>query len=416
MRLIPILLPLLTLLACKEDALGPDPEGLPPIGDTGAETGAAGDSADTADSAAPAAEGCRAEQQAADRDRLVVASFPYTAAGGQSDSWGAFTLDEAGQLQEGARFELGRTGWGQVSFTPDGEVGLVAQEDGSLGVFRALGPGEVEVVHAAYTGDFYASAALTDASGEWVWIVDGNWAENGGGIYRAAIDCDDGSLGLAERLLEAKLPADLLFLRQRLDRAVLAGREADGAPAGDDASLLELGESLGVLGGADAFGDDEATVSDAAITWDDRYALIGDYSGFSGIPNRVAVVAVADDGLQAVQQIEADDPVALVASPHNDLVLVVSGYSNALFVLAYDPDSATPFSLQGEPAYQGADPQLPSAASLLARGSLKGLVILAENQGLRRVQLEGDGVVNDLGLSSFGSGYDRIPGAVGVQP
>ncbi len=400
---------LLSLSACEPDDLDRhDP------GDLKDDT--ALDTADTGD-APPVAEGCRAEPGAADRDRLVMVSYPYGADGSQAVSWGVFTLSTDGALTDsGARVDMGRGYGGHVAFTPDGSIGMVAQDDGTLGVFEAIGAGEVRVLQEAWDGGFYASAVVSDPSGEHAWIVDGNWAENGGGLYRAEIDCTTGELSGATRVLEAKLPAWMGFTHHRLDRALLVGREAAGASAGEDAFLLEPGESPSILAGADAFGDDEAIFAGAALSFDDQTLLIGDNSFFSGLPNRVAVAAVTDDGLEPLQVLEdIDDPIDIVASPFGDKALVLSGYSDALFVLDYEPGAAAPYSYAGEPSYDGASPQLPTAADQVTRGPWKGLVILTENQGLRMVQFA-QGSVTDLGLSSFGSGLDSIPGAIGVQP
>ncbi len=395
--------------ACDPDGLGRhDPGTLPD--DTAADTG-------SADTGSPVAEGCRATPQPADRDRLVMVGYPYAASGAQAQSWGVFTLSADGGIQDsGSRVEMGRGYGGHVAFTPDGSIGMVAHDDGSLGVFEAQGADQVRVIHGSLEGAFYASAVISDPSGEWAWIVDGNWVENGGGLYRAPIDCDSGEIGPAERVLEAKLPAWLGFMHGRLDRALLVGREAGGAGGGEDAFLLEPGEAPVVLGGADAFGDDEAIFAGAALSFDDATLLIGDNSFFSGLPNRVAVAAVSAAGLEPLQVLEdIDDPVDIVASPYGDMAVVLSGYSNALFVLDYQAGAAQPYSLAGELDYHGGAPQLPTAAAMVSRGPLKGLVLLTENQGVRRVRFS-QGELTDLGLSEFGSGLDFIPGAIGLQP
>ncbi len=405
---------LLCLVALVQPACDPDRPGRHDPGelkdDTGPDTG-------LLDTGTPPADGCRAQPQAADRDRLVMVAYPYGSDGSQARAWGVFTLSTDGELADsGTRVDMGRGYVGHVAFTPDGSIGMVAQDDGSLGVFEAVSAGEVRVIHAQLDGGFYASAVASDPSGEWAWIVDGNWAENGGGLYRASIDCDTGELGSAERVLEAKLPAWMGFLHGRHDRALLVGREPAGASAGEDAALLEPGELPSVLAGADLFGDDEAIFAGAALSFDDATLLVGDNSFFSGIPNRVAVGAVSDDGLRPLQVLDGiDDPVDIVASPFADRALVLSGYSDALFVLDYEAGAAEPYGFAGELSYSGGSPQLPTAADQITRGSLKGLVVLTENQGLRRVQFS-DGGVTDLGLDGFGSGLEWIPGAIGIQP
>ncbi len=401
----------LLLSACDPDGPSRHDPGTRPD-DTQLDTGPV----DT-DTGTPPAEGCRAQPQAADRERLVVVGYPYGSDGSQAATWGVFTLTTDGEIEHGGtRFDMGRGYSGHVAFTPDGSIGMVAHDDGTIGVFEALSASEVRVIHAQLAGDFYASAVVSDPSGEWAWIIDGNWAENGGGLYRATIDCDDGSFGTPVRVIEAKLPAALLRFHQRHDRALLIGREAAGAASGEDAFLLELGADPEVLGGADTFGDDEAIFAGAALTFDDAHLLIGDNASWSSFPNRVAVAVVSDSGLEAVQVLEdVDDPVDIVASPFDGAALVISGYSDAIFVLDYQPGAAAPFSHGGELSYVGSSPQLPTAAAVVERGSQKGLVVVTENQGLRRVQF-GQDSVTDLGLESFGSGLEYIPGAVGLQP
>lgn len=372
---------------------------------------------DTDDTGSPPTEGCRATPQDADRDRLVMVSFPYGADGSQATTWRVFTLDREGALADSeATLEMGRGYGGHVAFTPDGSIGMVAHDDGTLGVFEAVGAAEARVIHARLAGDFYASAVVSDPSGESAWIIDGNWPNNGGGLYRAAIDCDSGEFGPVTRVLEAKLPAWLGYLHGQHDRALLVGREAGGANAGEDAFLIEPGEAPAVLAGADLFGDDEAIFAGAALSFDDATLLVGDNSMFSGVPNRIAVGAVTADGIAPLQVLEnIDDPIDIVASAWGDRALVLSGFSDALLALSYEPGAAAPYRNLGELSYTGGSPELPTAADQVTRGPLKGLVVLTENQGLRRVRFE-QGAVTDLGRFTFGSGLEWIPGAIGVQP
>jgi hypothetical protein len=400
---------LLVPLACSS------PEG---DDDSGTDDDDSGVTDDDDDDDGPVWDGCRAERQAADRDRLVVVSLPYGAGAEQASTWAAMTLTADGALlDDGARFEMGRAMGGEVVFTPDGQVGLVAQEDGSVGVFLASTDGTLEVVHEAFSGDFYASSVVVEPSGERAWIVDGNWVENGGGIYEVAIDCDDGTLGAPQLVVEAKLAGGLLLDPTVMDRAVLVAHEVPGAEVGDDAVMLAWGGEPAALGGADAFGDDEAWVSAAAVTPDGAYVLLGDNSMFNQQPNRVAVVGVEGDTLVAVQVLDnVEDPMDIVPSPFHDAALVVSGYGDALFVLDLDPVDPEPYAYAGEMDYRGARPALPASASLVTRGDLRGLVLVTENQGVRAVQFHGGGEVEDLGMAVEGDGYEAITGALGIQP
>lgn len=408
------MLPLLLALACSapDEDSGKDRAGRPG-GDTGDDDGGdtGGDDTGGVDDTGVVGEGCRATPAPADADRLVVVSLPYSASGGSSDAWAALTLTAAGDLRDdGVRFELGRAVFGEVAFTPDGTVGVAPLEDGSLGAFL-VEDGVPTVLHAGFgEGGFYASRVVADPSGEAMWVVDGNWAENGGGLYRVPVSCEDGTLGRGERVLEAKLPADLLWLAT--DRAVVVGRDVPGMEAGDDAGLLAWGDAPALLDGEDVFGDDEAIVADAALAGGGAHLLVSDYSAFSGIENRVAVAAVEGDALRAVQVVDVYDPVAIAPSPYGDYVLVSSGYGDAVVGMTYDAEAEAPLGTPREVL----SVELPAALAVVARGTLAGRVLVAENQGVRMAQVGPAGELEDLGRTEVGSGMDAIPGALGVQP
>ncbi len=377
----------IVLLACT-----PDPDPGKQLDASPGDSGKPGDTADTGE--APTYEGCRATPGAADRDRVVVVSLPYGSGGAQAKTYALLTLSASGELSDrGTRFEMGRAYSGEVVFTPDGSLGLVPQDDGSVGVFLADGT----VVDPGF-GEFYASKVVVDPSGEFAWVVDGNWANNGGGIYRVDIDCTTGELTGETRVIEAKLPADIVV---RDGMAVVAGLEVPGSAAGDDAALLSWGDSIEFVAGVDAFGDDEAIVTDAH--WNGDYLFIADYSEFSGVPTRVAVVDTRDQ-LDAYAVVDVEDPVALV--PAGDLVLVISGYGDAVFAISADG---------GTSAARVASSELPGGGVVVSRGALDGLVLVAEVSGLRTLRVEGS-TVTDEGVFSLGGGYTGITGAVGVQP
>ncbi|MFT3769193.1 MAG: hypothetical protein QM820_27455 [Minicystis sp.] len=363
--------------------------------------------------------GCARVPGPADGPRKVVVALPYDADGNGAKTWEVLDLDATGALAKtGATFEMGRAPWGQIAFTPDGKVGIAVHGDGTLGVFRFDGGGAPAVVHAAFKGSFYAGTVIVDPSGDGAYVLDPNWRNNGGGLYRVSIGCD-GTLTDLGLVAPSKLAYGLVRLGQTPDRAVLAAADVLASEAGDSAHLLDLGGSApALLGGAAAFPDDEAIVSAIARTHDDRFVLIGDNSEFASVPNRVAVVAVNGGGLAQAQTLTpVEDPFSIVTSPFDNAAIVVSGYGNALFALGYDPDNATaPFTVKGQVTYVGKKPQLPGDAIVVERGALRGLVVLAENDGVRRVRFEQDGQITDLGLFSLGAGVENIPGAIGVTP
>jgi hypothetical protein len=357
----------------------------------------------------------------ADAARSVVVSHPYDASGQPSSDFEVLALATDGTLSRpGAHFSLGATSLGHIAFTPDGRVGLVAEDDGTLGVFGLDASGAPTVIDASYKGSFYASGVMVGPSGSTAYVLDDEWRDNGGGIYALDIRCD-GSLANERLVTPSKLAGGLDFLPNDPSRALLAATDVLNSPAANNADLLKWGEPPELLSGAPAFPDDEAIVSSLGVTHDGRYALIGDNNQFYSsqtLQNRVAVVAVANDTLNALQILTPiDDPYDIVTSPFDDGAIVVSGFGNAIWQVGYDASSpSAPFQLQGELAYQGTSPQLPGDAVSIRRGPLSGLVLIAENTALREVSFAANGAVTDLGPYSLGSGTDSIPGAIGVQP
>jgi hypothetical protein len=352
-----------------------------------------------------------------DHVRKVVVSHPYAADSTPASISEVLDLSPDGALSfTGVTFALGRSVGGQMAFTPDGLVGMVADENGALGVMRFDESGAATVVHEAFTGSFYAGAVVVEPSGDTALVLDPNWRENGGGLYRVRIACD-GTLVDEGLVAAAKLPKALAWLDAR-GMAVLAAADVLGSAPGDDAHLIGVSPMPEVVAGVDAFGDDDAIVSAAAATHDGKYVLIGDNNAFSVTPNRVAVVAVANGALEATQLLSPiDDPVALATSPFGDAALVLSGFANAIVELGYDPANiAEPFEVRGELSYAGAPPELPSSVVTIQSGGLLGLSLVTEVASIRQVRFERSGTVTDLGTFSFGEGTDRIIGSIGVQP
>jgi hypothetical protein len=390
------------LLACGDDSGG------------GADGGAVDAPTVDADLAADAAV-CTRTPGPANATRRIVVSHPYAAGSAPSSAWEVLDVDPSGALSRPDRtFTMGRAIIGTIAFTPDGQVGVVAQDDGSVGVFTLDANGTPTVVAAKLTYGFYATGVVMDPDGSRAYVIDTNWRENGGGVSVIGLDCAGNPSDLG-KLFDSKLPAALAFTGD--GRAVLAATDVDGSTAGDDVDLLTWGAAPSFVDGVDAFGDDEAIVAGAALTHDGKFFLVGDNSQFASVPNRVAVVGVGPAGLTATQVLSPiEDPVAIVASPYDDAALVVSGFGNAFFHLSYAPGAAPPFALVGQLAYQGAKPQLPAGAVMIDRGALTGRVFVAENLGVRVVQFHQGAAPTDEGLFSLGSGTEQVTGAIGVTP
>lgn len=341
-----------------------------------------------------------------------VVSHPYDVDGGTSNAYEVLTLSEDGRLTAGPSFEMGRAQLSRIAFTPDGRVGIAPQEDGSLGVFRLGDDGRPTVVHRAFHGSFFASAVIMHPSGESAWVLDSQWAMHGGGIYGIRIQ-PNGALRDDGLLVEAKLPYGMLSMPGCQHRFVLSSHDILDSPKTTGLHLVDLVEAPRRLASVDVFGDHDAIMSSMAITSDGRYVLVGDSNGYSGVPNRIAVVSLEGDRPTMIQAFTPIlDPVAIVASPFGGPVLVVSGFGDAVYVLDYDPeDRYAPFSYRGELDYVGERPGLPSCAVCVEEGRLAGHVLIAENGGLRQLDFvpSGEGVI-DRGLHEL----ETAAGAVGI--
>lgn len=371
--------------------------------------------ANGADSSMPpdGASGCPRTAAPADRARHIVVSHPYTAASEPSPRFEVLDVSPAGVITRPNRtFDLGRASFGNIEFTPDGEVGLVALEDGKLGVFRLDAAGVPTVVHAGLTGSFYATGVVMDPRGDRAWILEGNTRENGGGVYLVTIGCD-GAITDHGLVAPAKLPGAMVFAG---DRAVLAAGDAfDGSTAGHDVQLLDL-EGKARIGGADAFGDDDAIIGGAALTSDGDTFLVGDVSGFANVPNRVAIVGVTSTGLTPISVVTPlENPEGIATSPFGDVAIVTSAFGDAIFVLDTGGTNGA-WRNRGEVTYAGADPMLPGDLTMITRGSLRGHVFVHEVSSIRHLAFRDAGVVEDLGSFQYGAGVENIGGVIGVTP
>ncbi len=381
--------------------------------------GCGGDSGEVVPDGAPepdAPGACARQPAAADRTRYVVVARPYDVNGDSSPLFEVLELSSAGALTRfdpPRMFELGnRTPFGVIAFTPDGEVGLVAMDNGDLGVFRLDASGIPTVVHASFDGAFYASRVIVDPAGDRAWVVDENTRPNGGGVYQVAIGCD-GTLTDGGLVAAARSPGGLGFVGTR---AVLAARDVLDSPTGDDLHVLDLADPAARLGGGDAFGDDDQAFSGFALSRDGALAFIGD-SNFAG-PNRVAIASVTDTGASMMAVIpNITDPSAIAASPHGDVVVVSSSQPPGEGIYVLDtggPNGA--WRNRGEITYDGPAAQLPGDMTTIDRGALAGSVLVSELSTVRRVVFAADGSVTDAGSLAFGEGLDSIGGAIGVTP
>ncbi|MCD6497827.1 MAG: hypothetical protein J7M25_05910 [Deltaproteobacteria bacterium] len=363
--------------------------------------------------------GCHSDPGPGNKERFIVVSHPFTANGQDSSEYETATLAKDGTVAfTGNQFQMGKSSDARIVFTPDGKVGIVPQIDGTLGAFTIDESGQVQVTHAAFSGSFYASSLVMDPTGDRVYLLDSQWRNNGGGIYSVRINCD-GTLADEGLVAPAKLAYAMVLLKDQSGRAIVYATDILSSEAGKDAHMLQWqGATPTLLTSAPLFGTDEAIVSSAAVTDDGTYFLVGDNCGFCTSDNRVGIMAIGSNSLTLVDVLTSiEDPMDIQVSPYNNAAIVVSGFGNAVFGLAYDPtNQAHPFTNQGEITYNGQSPQLPARSVMLTRGPLRGTLYLAENMGIRVLRFESNGGVTDVNMISSGSGTDRVVGSIGVQP
>jgi hypothetical protein len=346
----------------------------------------------------------------------VVVSHPFLGPGQKGKGYEVLELSAEGALAKtGKSFEMRTTVYGEIVFTPDGKLGFVVQEDGTLGVF-SLADGEPKVLHEGYNPGTYVTRAVMGPEGDRLYLLNGQWRENGGGVYAVKIGCDD-TLTNEGLLAASKLPGALAFVPGKPGVALLAAVDVLDSTAAHSAHQLDLGGKT-LQGGADAFGDQDAIVASAVVTGDGAFGLISDVSEFSGVPNRIAVVALGASVTPVQVITPVDNPVSMLASPFNNRILVASGYGNALRSLRPTPSSSSgQFVDDGALTYKGKKPQLPGDMVMVGRGKLRGRVLLSEVDGVRQVQFaQDDAPPADLGLFDLQGGVESIPGAIGVQP
>jgi hypothetical protein len=336
--------------------------------------------------------------------RRVVVAHPYAA--NQTD-FEVLELSADGTLApQGAHFTMGRASSGTIVFTPDGELGFAVHDDGTIGVFRLDADGSPEVLNPAFAATGMASRLVVSPDGRWLYVLDTEFREVGGGVFRVEIGCEDDSLTDRGLFIPSKLPAALWTAGSSV---LLASADVDGSSAGEDLHLLGSGESPARVSGVAAFPDTDAIIGGAVRTDDGRFVLLGDTNGFSDSNRRVAVVELSGETLSRRAILNnIEDPLSIVASPMNDLALVVSGFGNALIVLER---SGSSYRSLGELAYEGQAPRLPGAAVRIDSGSLAGMVLVPELSGIRRLRFEA-GSVRDLGVLATA----ETPGVLGVQP
>lgn len=358
--------------------------------------------------------GCPRVLPAADRPRKVVVSHPFAEGGGKASTYEVLDMAADGKLtRPGVKFEM-RPGFDEIAFTPDGQVGLVAQDDGSLGVFAFDAAGEVRVVHEGLEGKFSADHVVVSKDGTRAYLLDPQTSDHTGGVHEVSIGCD-GKVTYVGLVVPGGRAHAMTLMPNDPDRAVLVGRKAFDSPDAAYVHRLDLsGAQPKLVASGKAFDDDLAIASHVAVTLDGKYALVTD----NGFEKGNRMIPIALDTMTPGAVITTPSPAAVVMSPYGNAALLLnSDGDDALRVVRYAPaDAAQPFEVMNEITYVGKKTELPTFAHVFERGALRGRVVVSEVTTLRQVSFDARGVVTDLGQFDFGDGSANIVASLGVQP
>lgn len=389
------------------EAAGPDAAA------PGPDAGTAGP--DAASAGPDASESCPRVAKAADRARKLVVAHPFKDdpnGNFSSNAWEVFDLSATGTITQPSprvTFTMGRAIQGQMVFTPDGEIGVVAQGDGTVGEVKFDASGTLQVLQVGFTGAFYASKVVMDPSGERFYVIEQGLDTNGGGVYSVRIGCD-GTLFNEGKVFSASMPGGLSFPAALPEKAFVAGKRVLASPGTTNAHLLNWapGAKPTRVASAAVFPDDDAIVSDAITMPDGKWGLVSDSA-----TSRVGVVELQATAVVAKQVLSPlPDPQQLVVSPYGNSAMVVCSMSDSLWPLLFDSgNAATPFSIGTK-----VTSVQPGGAVQLTAGALSDRVFVAELEGIRQVQFAANGSLTNLGLTRFLSSYEAICGAMGIQP
>lgn len=317
---------------------------------------------------------------------FIVYSTPYDENGNQSMLW--HLQDSAGLTED---FEMGRATFGQIHLSADGSWGAVAQSDGSIGVFRYL-DGAVSIVDVALTlvhegEEVYASQLWLDSAQGVLWVTDQNWPENGGGLFKAGLDCETGEVISVDKVFSSK---NAYSVRPLDDHWVFLSREVNELPF----QLSVFDHEGNILSQGHAFNDDEAIFS--ALSSDGRHILVGDNNAFSGTPNRISHMIWDGETLIHEGSFDVEDPMSIVMI--DDWALIASGFGDSLW--QYNLSNRSLVSVMS----------LPLPSLVVRQGNT---LYAVGNTQIQKLSISDDGLTPENEVLSL-SGLSGVVGAAGI--
>lgn len=385
-------------------------------GEGGSGDGGSGTGAGDAGGGEPVGDYCTL--RAADRERFVVIGHPYDDNANPGNDWEVLGLSSDGLLRTtGKHFQMGEADDTPIAFTANGAIGLAAQEDGTLGVFSLAADGTPTVIDPAWgSGDeFYLNSITLAPEGDHFLATNVNWPDSGGGLYRIDVDCETGELSDPALVIETKNAWALVSLEA--GRWAIGGTGADGVEGDVDVHVVSEGDPWVRDSGADPFEEDPSTPQALGAARDGSFVVVGNYSLFG--TNEVALVGTDASGAEALgDPLEFGSPYGVAVSPDGSVAIVTSAEGDQIGIFDIDPDGAEPISLRGPLDAESSPVLLPGSVTMVTRGSLDGLVLVVELQGVRTLRFEAGGEVSEdfLVLGAEDDDFVTVPYGIGVQP
>jgi hypothetical protein len=354
------------------------------------------------------------EFAAADRDRVVLISHNFDEGAGVGTTFRTMTLTAGGALLDnGARFDVGFR-VERMAFVPSGEVALVLGQEGELASVAVRSLTEVEILDTVQlpSADFGDLHITPD--GARAFVVGKNVAETSG-ISTVELGCEGELRVIEEAFFNLRLTESLALLPGKLE-AVLLGGQAVFAPVDeDDIRLLRFeGDRWVQVGAFDIFMD-FVVASRLGASPDGQQVMVPNGSPFSTEGGQVSVLRVrGQEVTETARLMGLPDAQEARYLSDNQTVLLTQAEPGRVRVMLRDGDAV---ALQERSFRAGLCEQMAS----VDRGSLTGTVLVPATNpdGSLEVlvlRLTGPGVLEEVGRTSLGQGFEDIPYAVAVSP
>jgi len=353
--------------------------------------------------------------QPADRERVVLVGEPFSAVPGvDGTTIRAMRLSTAGVLTPtDTRIDVGFRP-ARVEFVPSGQFALVLGEEGQLASIAVPSAGALTLVDTVVLPRAGYGDMQVLADGQTV-IVAGSNVDISSGLSTVTLACD-GQLTIDTAAFHnLRLTYSFDWIDPLQTRAVVLGGQAVFAPVDPiDTRIFERMNGRWTQVATFDLWSDAIDPKRIAVSPDGRTMLAPNGSPFSTQGGTVMVVNITGNVLASQRLIpDMDDAREALFSVDGATALVSLLSANSVAVLA---DRGMGFVEVSRIRGVG----LAETLAAVERGPLTGLVLVTSvdaNGGpnIARLQIDGAGVVRDLGQIELGMGSETIPGPLAIQ-